>query len=505
MRTNIGHVYLLITTEFKKTEQKLGKLEEFSKEVAKKINEIDENLLAFAEQFSKYTEEYLEKCSVNVNNEDNFIVEIKNFNIKMNNISNDIIKIIENIKYKLNIDSFEKLYCFIKKRDNYDVLLKKLGKIKFDNLNSKFYEFLSLEIQNDFQKQMIKLYKEERKEIAKLLQTKMEEKKIINYNINNYYDDIIIKGSEFRAIIVNHHIIYEPYLHYIYTVMRYDLVKKKLYFDLLITNKQYVKSNSLRLKEFIPRMFDEHSEKNEFIENYAKNIYEIVKSDVSNTNLIFRKVSNINKYINRESKEKIVFSKEKINISLQKNMVEYLSGKTPIDDNQTKVKLCDLKTLPYFYLDTNYNYVISNTKRIVAEKKILANKSYTVIATSIALLRQNIIFEKQGEEDNHAEALLIKANCKNEYHMEQFKSNDMIYIIRLYHNGNIGCGLPCNRCVRVLHGNGINRVIYSMDDKHYRIIDMDEMTYTYTTTGNKLLNTDTYLYENYIIPKRIRN
>jgi hypothetical protein len=427
--TKLGLVYLLVTTEFKKTEQKLGKLEDFSREISKFLSSIDSQLLEFTEQ--------------------------------------------------LPIQHHPRLPPSI-----------------IDELRSHDQSSLDHGVLTG----IIKIIKEEEKELDKLNQLQIEERILLNYDLKTLYANQIIRGSEFRAVVLNHHFFLNPHLHIVYTILKYDIIRKKLYVDVFVTTTQYIKRSFVRQREFIPKMFDEHLSNDPFIDNYCKKIYETIKSDVNDINLVSDRLTFLNNYLLDDSGEQIRFRTDKFNLMMQRNIVQYLSGLEPIDDNQTKILL----SLNGNQADRTYTSVLAKTKRIVSEKKLLENKSYTVVATSLTLLMNGIIYEKEGEEEKHAEAILIENCHRNLAMMGNFKSSDLIYVIRLYQNGSVGSGLPCNRCVRVLHGNGINRVVYSIDSDHFKFIDMNENTYTYTTTGNKLLNTDLYLYDEYIVPKRIR-
>lgn len=498
---NNGLIYLLVTTEFKKTEQKLGKLEEFSKKTSEFISSIDDYLSNIVSNIPN-----VHICaSVKDRDTSLLIEEIKKMSIVKKQIENNVLAKIGEFfdpDDKITIDNF---IIFMKNRDYMEMVIKSMGIDNYDNmvLGLKMIKLLNYELSTI--SYYIKIKKEEEKDRLKIFQSKMEENALINSDVRKMYENSVIKGSEFRAMILNHHFITEPYIHVVYTVLKYDIVKKKIYVDIFVSNRQFIKSSSIRMKEFIPKMFDENMSDGGFADNYAKKIYEIMKKNIDDVSVLDEKINILNDYIYRESNELIDHGSDRIKLKLQKNMVQYLSGLTPIDDNQTKVKLCNLRTPPSTLADEKYRYVVENTKRIVKERKILGEKSYTVIATTIKLLERDEIHEKKGEEDKHAEAILIQKYHDNEIAMNHFKMDDLIYVIRLYQNGNIGCGLPCNRCVRVLHGNGVKRVIYSMDIDHYRTIDMDETTYTYTTTGNKLLNIDMYLYDDFIVSKRPRN
>jgi hypothetical protein len=500
MGGNNGLIYLLITTEFKKTEQKLGKLEDFSKKTSELILYVEDHLTNVVNKLP--TINFLEDDSLSP-----IVIEIRRIFELKRSLENSIIERIR--KYygisdeeKINIDIFAKHVTDIENRDEVILIM---GIENYSNFVLDINKVKMLKLEYNSLSQYIKINKEEEKEKIKNFQLKFEETALRNSAIKKIYEKKIIKGSEFRAIILNPHFMAEPYAHVIYTVLKYDIIKKSIYADLFVSNKQYIKSSSIRKKEFIPKMFDENMSNNSFVDIYATKIYEIMKQDLTNIHLLHDRLTILNDSIFRESREHIDFSKDRIKLKLQKNITQYLSGKEPIDDNQTKVKLCNLRIPPSLVADTAYQFVIENTRRIVEQKGILAKKSYTVIATSIELLKRGEIHEKQGEEDKHAEAILIDKYHGDDAIMNHFKTDDLIYVIRLYQNRNIGCGLPCNQCFQVLRGNGINRVVYSMDAIHFRVLNIDETTYTYTTTGNKLLNIDSYLYDDFIVPKRIRD
>jgi hypothetical protein len=503
MGGNNGLIYLLVTTEFKKTEQRLGKLEDFSKKTSELISEIDDYLLDVVNRLPNITFPRDDRHSP-------IILEIRRiFELKkeleesvLEKIRSFYVRVGNDTEENISIDIFAKFATSIENRDE---VIRIMGLVNYRNFMLDLEKIKMMKLEYNTLSQNIKMEKEEDKERIKILQLELEENAVRESGIERIYNDNIIKGAEFRAIILNHHFMLEPYIHVVYTVLKYDIIKKSIYVDLFVSNKQYIKAGSIRDKDFIPKMFDENMRESKFTDIYAAKIYEIMKQDVSDIYLLHNRLAVLNNYIYMESREHIDFSRDRIRLKLQKNFLQYLYGQEPIDDNQTKVKLCNLRIPPSLTADPAYQFVIDNTKRIVREKGILAEKSYTVIATSIELLKRGEIHEKQGEEDKHAEAILIEKYHRDDVIMNHFKTDDLIYVIRLYQNGNIGCGLPCNRCFQVLRGNGINRVIYSMDADHFRILNMDETTYTYTTTGNKLLNIDLYLYDNYIVPKRIRD
>lgn len=493
-------IYLLVTTEFKRTSQELGKLDEYSKKIAEFLNLIDENLLHKIKQ--------LEISNIpNIKNNDSILVkETRNLHNEKHIFESEIMNIME--KYiLLDKDStkdkkefnFNDFYYFYSDLNNQILLLEVIGIKNYNVIKSNIGYIEILNIKKNNIVKFLQIQNEEEKDRIKIIQKKFEENTIMKFDIKSLYRDIVIKGSDFRAIILNHHFFNNPYLHILYTVLKYDFIKKAVYIDIFVTTKQYNKQQEVKKKDFIPKMFDETLSGNNFADIYASKVYEKMKKDLSNYSLMMERIEFLNDNI-KETNNNIDFAHHYIRLKLQKNFSQFMQGKTPIDDNQTKVKLCDLKVIHGIPANDDYNYVINRVKQIIKQRGILDSKSYTVIATSIELLKQNIIFEKTGEEDGHAEAILLKNYCDSLQFLRRFQSgSDMIYVIRLYQNGNIGCGLCCQRCVTVLTSNNIHRVIYSLDHEKFQYCNMDHNTYTYTTTGNKLLNTDVYLYDDFLL------
>lgn len=437
MTIDYRKIYLLIDTEFKKTEQKLGKLCIYAKTVSQKITKIENDLLhkINTEKHNKFYE---------INETTEIVNLIKTFS--QNKEEHSIMKL------------YEKYICILKENE-------RIAKYTFQ-MKQEDFDFLTL-------------------------------------NIKDKYENDIICHSEFKAIICSHKIMFQPYIHILYFVLKYDVISKNIYFDIFISNTQFIKYGSIKQKSFVPKMFDENDICDcEFIDLYSRQIYYEMKNILNDVYLIDDALNKLNKYIYNESGEKCE-EKDYITLKIQKHFVEFLEDKIPTNDSKIKT-LLSLPTETNMKYKDIYKKILQKTKKIVEEKKMLENKSYTVISTSLNLLKENIIYEKEGEEDKHAESILVNKNYKNQENMFGFKNNDIIFVIRLYQNGSIGSGLPCNRCVRVLHGNGINKVIYSIDKNNYKIIDMNDITYTYTTTGNKLLNIDLYLYGDYIVRKRLR-
>jgi hypothetical protein len=496
----INNIYLLITTEFKRTSKKLGRLEDYSKKVAEILNDINSELFKKIKEIQIYR---LPRQTLE------YVDSIRELNSKKTKIETNMINILENffeLDYNESCDDI--INNYLEKYDQKS-LIRKIGIEKYKSLLIDYKEYISLELQKRSAINLVQTYKEEEKDRRRLIQSRLEENYMIGTDLLSMYRDKLIRGSEFRAVILNHHYFSSPYLHVLYTVLKYDAIKKSVYVDIFVSVAQYVKDNEVRQREYFPKMFDETMSGNGFADKYATKIYETMKKDLSNYNLLMGRLLFLNNHVFSETGNNIDFDKHYAHLKLQKNFAQYLSGKVPIDDNQTKVKLCNIKSVNSVKGDEKYDYVVNKTWELIKEMGILndkfergitIDKSYTVIATSIELLKQNIIVEKNGEEDGHAEAQLMKKFCNNTQLMNGFKSgSDMIYVMRYYKNGNIGCGLPCSRCVSVLTSNTIHKVIYSMDHEYYQYCNMNNTTYTYTTTGNKLLNTDTYLYEDYLL------
>lgn len=429
MANNIlGRNYLLVSTEFKKTTQQLGNLNEFSKVMGRYI-------------------------------------------IQLDNIILNCVNEIESVRVILPKPQITDLHSEEKKREYF------------------------------------RIHRQETENLYNSMMLEREYTQIKNINMSELYSNHIIIGTDFRAIVLHHVFFPEPYLHLVLVVLKYDFVKKNLYVDIFVSNTQYIKRGRIRQKEFVPKMFDENNFNNEFVTNYTSNIYSLMKSCVDDINMINDAIAKLNTYMFNETKDKIEFENTRILLRLQKNFVEYLSGKIPTDDNYLKIMLSKKSetNISTENIDESiYNSVLMNVKNIIKNRKILENKSYTVIATSLNLLQKGIIYEKSGEEDKHAEANLIRCCLHNNTLMGGFKTNDNIFVIRMYQNGVIGCGLPCQRCSKVLHMNGIHNVIFSIDGENYRFLNTEQTIYTYTTTGNKLLNIDSYLYGDFYIPKRCR-
>lgn len=327
-----------------------------------------------------------------------------------------------------------------------------------------------------------------------LVEKSTEKLNIKTINIDPFYNDNVISGAEFRAIIINHHYLDNPHLHILYTVLKYNIINKEFYFDLFISNTQYVKKNIPLIKRYYPQL--------------SETILKAIKFDIENTHLLVEKIKIIKLFVYNSTKENINVNLTRIHLKIQKSINNYLKNKQIINDTQLKLErktnLDEINPQTTYINNDIYNFALTKIKNIVEEKKILADKNYSVIATSINLLNNNIIFEKAGEDDKHAESLLIADLFKNNEMMDGFRRQDLIFVVRLYKNGSIGNGLPCQRCVRILCGNGINKVVFSIDKNNYKVLDMNENTYTYTTTGNKLLHVDTYLYEKYVSYRRLR-
>lgn len=313
-------------------------------------------------------------------------------------------------------------------------------------------------------------------------------------DVASLYNGNIITGADFKAIIVNHHFLFLPYKHIVYTVVKYDIIKEEFYFDMFASNSQYNKRCQALQKRYVPKISNE--------------AYEMMKNDIQHHGLLQQKIEQIKNYVLGTCNTSIEYNPRRIVLKIQKSISCYLNNRQIINDTELKEARKDKVGINRESNCVNkdvYRFVMEKVRYIAAEKKILEDKNYTVIATTISLLKNNIIHEKEsGDDDKHAEALLINMHHRNNDMMNGFKTDDIIFVIRLYNNGTIGCGLPCQRCVKLINMNGINHVVFSIDKNNYKILDMDKKTYTYTTTGNKLLHIDTYLYEEYVAHKPSR-
>jgi hypothetical protein len=376
--------------------------------------------------------------------------------------------------------------------------IKKIPQISIINNNIPVINKTMTPIEKQNIGLQIKSIKKIEKQQSIDLQKNLEAETIHKTNIRSLYNDEYMYGSDFIAIVLNHHFIRDPYLHIAYTILKYDIINKKIYLDLFVSTTQHINQNLQRHREFVPKMFDEKN----YIEykNYSQLIFSFIKSDIHNINLLKSKINMLDVKLDQK------FDTEPLILKIQKNVIQYLSGENIINDVQQQQQLCnhdkmDLRNVIYA---EKYKSIIGRIKEIIINKKIMDNKNYTIIATSENLLKNDILIEKHGEEDKHAEALLMRY-YKNTEFMDGFKSDDLIYVVRIYKNMKIGCGLLCGRCVNVLNFNGIKNAIYSINDNEYNIININDDTYTYTTMGNKIFNIDHYLYDDYKINKELMN
>jgi hypothetical protein len=289
-------------------------------------------------------------------------------------------------------------------------------------------------------------------------------KKYITNNFLHFFGKRII-GNEFIAIILNYEFIKSSY-NIIISVLKYDLINKKIYYDLFISQFYY---SDPKMQKYIQK------HKHPLITNQ---IYEFTYNDLNNVNLLT---------------QKIYFLDDKIDlfkIKIGTNFKDYLCGFVPLDDNYNKNIYKN--TLISVY-DEQYVLLINKLCELIKNDKIFETKKYIVIATSYELLDKNIYYINQGN-NNHAEYQLINNH----------KLINPI-IIRLYYNYKIGCGVPCQNCVKFFLKNGIKQVSYSVSNEKFIKLPITKNTYTYTTTGYKILDYDKYLYEDFIIKKRIKN
>jgi hypothetical protein len=292
-------------------------------------------------------------------------------------------------------------------------------------------------------------------------------KNIINditcYSVN-LLDECIIDNT-FIAIIINKNNIDQTY-NSVYSVLKYDILNKKIYYDIFISHVYYSHPTIKKQKHKHPLISDK--------------IYEFVYNDFNNICHLNNKIDIIQKHVFH----KIELFKIKINKNIKDHLCEFI----PIDDNQNKINYKNINSIS----DIKYNLFVDRLCELIKNTDIFETKKYIIIASSYELLDKNIYYINQGNE-NHAECQLINNH----------KIKNPI-IIRLYYNYKVGCGVPCQNCVKMFIKNGIKEVVYSINNSQYVILPIKNDIYTYTTTGYKILHYDKYLYENFIVKKRMR-
>jgi hypothetical protein len=312
---------------------------------------------------------------------------------------------------------------------------------------------------------------------------------LIKLNIYNLYKNKIIVDEEFIAIILNHHIVLEPYLHIVYTTLKYDFSNNKIYFDIFISCTQFITLSLSKQSYFFPVMNDE----------YSKIIYKIVYIDINDIYLLYDRLQLFVKY--RE--KSIIINYDLLKLKINKNIVEHLQQFTPTDDFIIKQNLCIVKPNSTLLADFDkiYSFLFNKIWNIIKKRDLIKDKNYIIVATTYSLLQTDTIFYNDGH-DNHAEHSLIDHYKDDEEMMKKFRTTDVVLIIRYYKNGNVGCGVPCQQCVNFLKENKIRNVIYSVNKTHYILLPINKNTITYTTDGNKLFKINNYLYDDYTVKKR---
>ena len=426
--------------------------------------------------------------------------EFKNVTQNLGLFNNFSVKVANTL---ISVD--EELYDIIdkiKKEEITELIDNSLANTKIEYEHMSFVEK---------RKQILSL---EKKKFNNTLKTFIFDK--IKTNINKIYKDKIIIDDEFVAIILNHHYILEPYLHIMYTVLKYNLTNNKLYIDIFISCTQFIALSVPKQQYVVPKFYDEDAtnEKLEIMQTYELNIYKMIYDDLNNIYALNERINILIDYIkynivNNDIHHNIHL--DFINIKIQKNIIQYLNILDVINDNKIKKNLCiptvtnnnDIINMNYTIM---YEYMIDKTIKLIKEKGILDRKKYVIIATTYNLLQLGVIFSNDGN-DNHAEKILIKTLKNNKIQMNNVRiasDNDKIWIIRVYNNYNIGCGVPCQHCVNFLLKNGITNVLYSINKNKYLHMPLNENTISYITVGYKILNSDSLLYNDYLIKKRQR-
>ena len=181
---------------------------------------------------------------------------------------------------------------------------------------------------------------------------------------------------------MNHHIIDEPYLHIMYTVLKYNLLNHRLYLDIFISCTQYIASYVSRKPYFIPKFYDEDlsgilptkaNEKIKLMEEYEKMIYNMVYNDLNNIYLLIEKI-NIITSINLNF---IISEDDILKIKIQKNIIQYLNNIKVLNDNKIKKELCTVKddNITFNYLNKIYKFIIDQSLILIKEQGILNKKN----------------------------------------------------------------------------------------------------------------------------------
>jgi hypothetical protein len=141
---DMNQVYLLITTEFKRVSQELGKLDDFSKKIGNVIVEIDDILINEIDKFKLDSLRYPESPLVD---------EIKTYHneihILQHEIQNIIIDHVDINNEKFNFEQFSiYLYNPVNRQEiveiigerKYNVIISTLNKINITNMKKKYFK-----------------------------------------------------------------------------------------------------------------------------------------------------------------------------------------------------------------------------------------------------------------------------------------------------------------------------------------------------------------------------
>lgn len=140
----------------------------------------------------------------------------------------------------------------------------------------------------------------------------------------------------------------------------------------------------------------------------------------------------------------------------------------------------------YIYQPPEHYVMIEKLRKLgskLFETNKYKNKQYIILASSISLLSQDKFYSNDGVF--HAEQLMIKNNL---HLIDNFRTIDTIYIIRILNNSSIAHVIPCQKCTDILIENKISYVICGHYET-YRIIQIFPNKKTYKTEGEIYLST----------------
>lgn len=118
----------------------------------------------------------------------------------------------------------------------------------------------------------------------------------------------------------------------------------------------------------------------------------------------------------------------------------------------------------------------------------LKTNNYAPIATTVKLMGRNI-FYRDDRNNHYTEENLLQSH--------NLAAGGTISVVRIYSSGRIGSGLPCQRCLNQL--KDLN-VAFSLGDNSYRFVGSS----TYTTNGEKYLDSENMMYEKIPVICRFR-